>query len=110
MQTFDVVSVPFPYVERPVTKRRPAVVISGDTLARDNGLLWVSMITSSENAGWPGDIEISDTGTAGLKHSSVIRPAKLATVEAASVKTIGKLEPTVAKELQKQIAAYLGAS
>jgi len=38
-ELFDVVAVPFPYVEREVRKRRPTVVVSGPALARQHGLL-----------------------------------------------------------------------
>jgi mRNA-degrading endonuclease toxin of MazEF toxin-antitoxin module len=31
---FDVVAVPFPYVERPVAQRRPALVVLADVGAR----------------------------------------------------------------------------
>ena len=42
-ERWTVVSVPFPYVERPIRQRRPAlVVLTGLGVAQD--LLWVLMI------------------------------------------------------------------
>jgi PemK-like protein. len=46
---YDVVIVPFPYVDRLAERRRPALVISSAALAR-HGVLWVAMITSAANA------------------------------------------------------------
>jgi hypothetical protein len=34
------------------------------------------MITSAENRGWPGDVEIDDPGAAGLPAPSLIQTAK----------------------------------
>ena len=38
---FDVVSVPFPYTDRPVRQRRPALVVSQPAHERATGLIWV---------------------------------------------------------------------
>src|SRR5215469_626363 len=69
MTTFepsDIVRVPFPYTDRPVRQRRPALVIAAGDLQTAHGLLWLAMITSAEHRGWPGDVVISDPGGAGL--------------------------------------------
>lgn len=79
---FDVVSVPFPYTDRPVRQRRPALVLSSDDLERAHGLLWVAMITAAENRRWQDDVEIGNLRRAGLPIASVIRPSKVATIEA----------------------------
>jgi len=49
----DVVVLPFPYADRLAEKRRPAVVVSLPSLAQKHGIVWVVMVTSAENAGWP---------------------------------------------------------
>lgn len=69
---FDVVSVPFPYVEREARKRRPAVVVSRPELAGRHGLTWVLMITSADNPAWPGEVDIEDLIAAGLPKPSVV--------------------------------------
>jgi mRNA-degrading endonuclease toxin of MazEF toxin-antitoxin module len=38
-EPFTTISVPFPYVERLASKRRPALVVSRPRLARDHGLV-----------------------------------------------------------------------
>lgn len=94
MPTFDVwdvVKVPFPYTDRPVRERRPALVVAADGIQKRHGLLWVLMVTSSENRGWSGDVDISDLETAGLRAASVIRTAKVATIEGKEAERIGVL-------------------
>ncbi|MBI5162453.1 MAG: type II toxin-antitoxin system PemK/MazF family toxin [Magnetospirillum sp.] len=89
---WDIVKVPFPYTDRPVRQRRPALVIAAKGLQEHHGLLWVLMITSAENRGWPGDVEIADLHQAALPAPSVIRTAKIATIEAKEAERIGNLE------------------
>lgn len=94
MPTFDVwdiIKVPFPYTDRPVRERRPALVAVADGIQERHGLLWVLMVTSSENRGWPGDVDISDLETAGLRAASIIRTAKVATIEVKEAERIGVL-------------------
>ena len=81
LRQWDIVVLPFPYADRLAEKRRPGVVISKPALARDHGIVWIAMITSAENAGWPCDIPVSDVPETGLVAPSVIRPWKLATVD-----------------------------
>lgn len=94
MPTFDpwdIVKVPFPYTDRPVRQRRPALVVSADELATAHGLLWLVMITSAANRGWSGDVPISDADAAGLPIPSIVRPAKIATIEATDAEPLGTL-------------------
>ena len=52
------------------------------------------MITSAEHRGWPGDVLISDLDGAGLPAPSILRPAKIATIEARDAGRLGILPPT----------------
>jgi mRNA interferase MazF len=65
-------------------------------------LLWVAMITSAQNRGWLGDVPVQDLKRARLPAPSIIRPAKLATIEAADAAKLGSLKPT-------NLARVLGA-
>jgi hypothetical protein len=40
----DVIKVPFPFLEKPVRRYRPALVVSSSELQKLHGLLWVLMI------------------------------------------------------------------
>jgi mRNA interferase MazF len=77
----DVVVVPFPYSDQLAEKRRPALVISTQEFSNTDGLVWVAMITSAKNPRWGSDIEFP-AGFGGLPSPSVIRIAKMATLDA----------------------------
>lgn len=102
-EAWDIVRVPFPCVERPVRQHRPALVIAGDDGDDPHRLLWLAMITSAANRGWNGDVPISDLRKAGLPIASIVRPAKLATIDAGIAERLGTL-PT---EDRATVAVYL---
>jgi mRNA interferase MazF len=90
-EVWDIVKVPFPYTDRPVRQRRPALVIAADEIEAAHGLIWLVMITSAENRGWPDDVRISDLRAAGLPAPSIVRPVKIATVDARDAQRLGTL-------------------
>lgn len=106
-EAWDVVAVPFPYTDRPTRQRRPALVISGSGIQVDHGLLWVLMITSAENRGWPGDVTITDLGKAGLPVASVIRTAKIATIEAKEAEKLGSIGQEERSAVESLLSAQL---
>jgi len=106
-EAWDVVKVPFPYTDRPVRQRRPALVIAADALQLDHGLLWVMMITSAENRGWAGDVQVSDLAAAGLPVASIVRTAKVATIEAREAERIGSLPAADRIQVRARILATL---
>ena len=90
-EVWDVVKVPFPYTNRPVQQRRPALVVAVPAVPGAPDLLWVLMVTSAANRSWPGDVAVSDLAAAGLPAASVVRSAKIATIEAGDAERIGSL-------------------
>lgn len=112
MPTFkpwDIVRVPFPYVERPVRRHRPALVLAGNEPDDRYDLLWIAMITSAANRGWDGDVVISDLTEAGLPIPSVVRPAKLATIEARDADRLGTLPSADRGAVSRYLRARLHA-
>ena len=107
-EAFDVVKVPFPYTDRPVRQRRPAVVVAAGPLTEQHGLLWVVMVTSAENRGWHADVAVTDLGLAGLPTPSLVRCAKVATIEAAYAESLGKLGADDRRRVGAQVLALLG--
>src|SRR5579872_3590929 len=103
-----VVTVPFPYTDRATRQRRPALVVSSSGLHAQHGLLWVLMITSAENRGWPGDVAVSNLRSAGLPAPSVIRTAKIATIEASDAARLGKISPATLQHVLARVGAELG--
>ena len=104
----DVVKVPFPYTDRPTRQYRPALVVAAGHLEEAHGLLWVVMITSAENRGWPEDLTISDLKAAGLPAPSVIRTAMIATIEAADAAKLGKVSPALYRQATSRLSGNLG--
>lgn len=97
---WDVVAVPFPYTDKATKQRRPALVVRSASLLEDHGLLWVLMITSAENRSWPGDISIENLATAGLPAASVVRTAKIATIEAKDSSKLGSVDTQVREAVE----------
>ncbi|MEO8925741.1 MAG: type II toxin-antitoxin system PemK/MazF family toxin [Caulobacteraceae bacterium] len=114
MATFeqgDTVRVPFPYTDRPIRQRRPALVVSNGAIGDSEGLLWVVMITSAENRPWPDDLPLGDSqSSAGLSAPSVIRPCKIATVEAHDVERLGRVTPALTASAARTLRRYLNLS
>ena len=111
MATFkqgDVIKVPFPYTDRATRQSRPALVVSSGGIEDAHGLLWVVMITSAENRRWVADLEVNNLAAAGLPAPSMIRTAKIATIEAADATRLGKLSPPLLRQVMSRIVQELG--
>jgi mRNA interferase MazF len=104
----DVVRVPFPYTDRSTRQHRPALVVSQSHVGEGNALLWVVMITSAENRRWPHDLEIMNLTSAGLPAPSVIRPSKIATIEARHAEVLGEIESAAMARVADAITTILG--
>jgi mRNA interferase MazF len=106
----DVIKVPFPYTDRATRQYRPALVVSSYRIEATHGLLWVLMITSAANRGWRGDVSITNLSTAGLPAPSVIRTAKIATIEAKDAVRLGRISPSALKKALDEVTTELGLS
>jgi mRNA interferase MazF len=107
----DVVRVPFPYTDRSTRQHRPALVISKGAIGDGESLLWVAMITSAENRAWSGDVPFGDLyAQAGLPAPSVVRPCKIATIEARHAERLGQVKPAFMKEVADVLRVYFGFS
>ncbi|WP_333826087.1 type II toxin-antitoxin system PemK/MazF family toxin [Pinisolibacter sp.] len=112
MPTFEqgtVVRVPFRYSDRPVRQHRPALVVSDGPVGVEGRLLWVAMITSAENRAWDGDVDLgADFRTAGLPAPSLVRPAKIATIEASDAYPLGRLPQAALARVVASLRRTLG--
>ncbi len=104
----DVIKVPFPYTDRSTRQSRPALVVSTGAIEDAHALLWVVMITSAENRAWPGDVPVNNLAAAGLPVPSVVRTAKIATIEASDATKLGKLHPALFKRVARRLGQVLG--
>jgi mRNA interferase MazF len=91
----DVVLVRFPFADLTATKKRPALVLARTARSPRSRLATLAMITSQvESLKLDGDIVLRDWKAAGLLHPSLLRLAKIATVDEELVdKSIGRLSP-----------------
>jgi mRNA interferase MazF len=102
---WDIVKVPFPFTEGIGDKRRPALIVNSKSLAKEHKLYWLLMITSVVKPGWSGDVEIKNFESAGLPVRSVVRTAKITTLQEDRILGhVGHLTP----EESKLVAAALG--
>jgi mRNA interferase MazF len=88
-----VVLVQFPFTDLAATKKRPALVLAHTTRSARYRLVTLAMITSQiEALKLDGDVALDDWKAAGLLHPSLLRQAKVATVDRDLVdKSIGRL-------------------
>lgn len=104
----DLIKVPFPYTDRATRQRRPALVVASGDLEDRHGLLWVVMVTSAENRPWPDDVIIVDHAAAGLPAPSMIRSAKVATIEARDAEPLGRASASDIEALLQGMRSRLG--
>ncbi|MXX56703.1 MAG: type II toxin-antitoxin system PemK/MazF family toxin [Gemmatimonadetes bacterium] len=112
MRTFEpgeVIRVPFPYTDRATRQSRPALVVSTARFQDLHGLLWVVMITSAKNRGWPDDVPVADLRSAGLPVPSIVRSAKIATIDASAASPLGRLPAAQLRQVTEGIRRRLGA-
>ncbi|MEO0500598.1 MAG: type II toxin-antitoxin system PemK/MazF family toxin [Pseudomonadota bacterium] len=98
-----IVRVPFPFVERNYRRVRPALVITSKTFTERTGLVWTLMITSMARERWPDDVPIADHERSGLPIASMVRVAKIATIEARDLSVIGRIDSETLASVHSKI-------
>ncbi len=111
MPTFkqgDVVRVPFPYTDRSTRQRRPALVVSNGGVGDQRGFLWVLMITSAENRSWPADVPFGPAySDAGLPAPSVVRTAKIATIDTSAAEVVGAVDAAMMLKVRNAMVGLI---
>ncbi len=105
-----VVVVPFPFVDRPIAKRRPALVLSTKDFNAENSHSVLAMITTAAGSTWPSDIEITDGSSAGLAHRSVVRWKLFTLPNQLIVRAIGMLGSKDRGAVQRFARNLIGGS
>jgi mRNA interferase MazF len=110
-EQWQVVVVPFPFADRPVRRRRPAVVVSRpDALGNAIGHSVLAMITSAGHGRWPLDVPVSDLEEAGLSAPSVVR-MKLFTLDDRLIdRSAGTLAQSDVRGVETSLARLLGGA
>lgn len=68
------------------------------------------MITSAENRGWPGDLAVTNMAEAGLPAPSIVRTAKIATIEAVDASKLGSISVAALRRVMSRVGEELGVS
>jgi len=111
LESFSVVSVPFPFTDRERSKRRPALILSRDIhFNRVIGHSVLAMITSAKNSDWPFDIEIQDLKQAGLPAPSVVRMKLFTLDHRLLIADLGKLSARDSASVRESLQRLLGLS
>lgn len=105
---WSVVVVPFPFVDAPRSRTRPALVLSQRKFNEAHGHSLLAMITTAARSHWPSDHLIEDWADAGLRCPCVVR-LKIFTLENRllnrSIGVLGKVDRTA---VSKQLRYMLG--
>ena len=83
-------------------------MVSARGIEDAHGLLWMVMSTSAENRGLPGDVPVSNLSLAGLPVPSVIRAAKIATIEADDATKLGRVSPALFRQVARHLLGVFG--
>ena len=105
-ERWDVVVVPFPFTDRPVSKRRPALTLSQHQF-NAHGHSVLAMITTKVDPAWPGDTLLADHAAAGLPAASTVR-LKLFTLDNRLItRIVGRLSSRDRKRVAAQLDLLL---
>ena len=105
-EPFEVVVVPFPFTEKPVTKRRPTLVVSASGFNDRHDQLILAMITSTQGD-WASDVRLRDWRHAGLNVPCRVR-FKLFTLPISLVaRRVGVLSDVDRRAVQARLAGAL---
>ena len=105
-EPLDVVVVPFPFTDRPVTRRRPALVVSSAAFNDAHAQAILAMITSTSGE-WPSDVSIQEWRKAGLRVPCKVR-LKLFTLDGALIlRKLGRLSKRDGKTVRNALAHSL---
>ena len=102
---WDVVTVPFPFTDKPEVKRRPALVLSKTAFNR-NGHTVLAMITTKGHLPWPGDSEIEEYSNAGLNLQCQVRLKIFTLDNRLLLKKIGRLSENDSEKVKKHLHQY----
>lgn len=99
---WDVVAVPFPFMERPAVKRRPALIISTREFNNRNDHSILAMITTAKLEAWPSDHMLQRPAEAGLFAKCYVRWKVFTLPNSIIVKKLGELDDEDREELMKK--------
>jgi mRNA interferase MazF len=106
-EQFEIAVVPFPFVDAPRTKPRPALALSDEAFNQQNGQTLLAMITTAQHTRWPSDCAIEDLRPTGLRAVCVVRWKLFALDNRALQRRIGHLGDRDAHACRVALAGIL---
>ena len=107
-EPLDIVVVPFPFTDRPATKRRPAVVVSGARFNAAHQHKILAMVTSPTGR-WPSDVALQDWRRSGLSVVCWVRFKLFTLDDELIVRKAGSLSARDAQAVKDGLRRYLAA-
>ena len=105
-EPLDVVAVPFPFTDRPASKRRPALVVSSAAFNQAHPQSILAMITSARSD-WASDVALQEWRKAGLGVPCKVRLKLFTLDDALIVRKLGKLSKRDGKAARNALARSL---
>ena len=105
-EPWDVAVVPFPFSERPGSKRRPTLVLSRRAFNLA-GHTVLAMITTRAHRAWPGDSEIQNLESAGLPLPCIVRLKIFTLDNRLLMRKIGSLSPADQRRVSGAMKSHL---
>jgi mRNA interferase MazF len=99
---WDIALVPFPFMDIPVSKKRPALVISSKEFNSKNDHSVFAMITTSKASSWPSDYLLLAPEKSGLKQKCYVRWKTFTLPNDMIVRRMGRLCNVDEKHLKAQ--------
>ena len=110
VKSFELVRVPFPFTDRRVTKRRPALVLSESLFQQQSGHLLLAMVTSAKRSYWLSDWPIEDLQLAGLPQPCVVRFKLFTLDQSLLLGSIGRLSAADQRGVMNRLAEVVALS
>ncbi len=110
MKPGTVLLIRFPFANLESAKKRPALLLAIHTITPRTKIVTLAMITSKvDTLHCPGDVQLKDWQKANLLHPSLVRLAKIATVDAELIeRQLGKLSVNDLKTTKKAFRSLFG--
>lgn len=106
-EAFDIVVMPFPFIERAYSKKRPVVVLSDSEFNHASKSAITAMVTTAQKSKWKGDVIIEEYRAAGLNVPCLIRLKLFTLDDRLGAEVIGRLQPKDQKSLRENLIHHL---
>ncbi len=109
-EPFDVVVVPFPFTDKPVSKRRLALIVSTSAFNSRHDQVILAMITSARQSDWPSDVHLQDWQAEGLSVPCRVRFKLFTLGKAMIVSRLSQLSDNDRRTVKTALSDTLAAS